>query len=142
MIDLVESFNNAFRLQQEGRLIEAETLYRAVLDVAPEHPGSHHLLGLVEHRLGRHDAALQSIKRAIELNDSEPNYHNNLGTVSNHDEKRGYATIAEARSVEEMKEGMPKTPFLQYGDRVRIEMLDAQGQSIFGAIDHKMARTS
>jgi fumarylacetoacetate (FAA) hydrolase len=39
-----------------------------------------------------------------------------------------------------MKEGMPKTPFLQYGDRVRIEMLDAQGQSIFGAIDHKMAR--
>jgi fumarylacetoacetate (FAA) hydrolase len=64
------------------------------------------------------------------------------GTVSNHDEKRGYATIAEARSVEEMKEGSPKTPFLQYGDRVRIEMLDAQGQSIFGAIDHKMARPS
>jgi tetratricopeptide (TPR) repeat protein len=81
MIDLVESFNNAFRLQQEGRLVEAETLYRAVLDVAPEHPGSHHLLGLVEHQLGRHDAALQSIRRAIELNDSEPNYHNNLGTV-------------------------------------------------------------
>ena len=81
MIDLVESFNNAFRLQQEGRLIEAETLYRAVLDVAPEHPGSHHLLGLVEHQLGRHDAALASIKRAIQLNDGEPNYHNNLGTV-------------------------------------------------------------
>jgi tetratricopeptide (TPR) repeat protein len=81
MIDLVESFNNAFRLQQEGRLVEAETLYRAVLDVAPEHPGSHHLLGLVEHQLGRHEAALQSIKRAIALNDSEPNYHNNLGTV-------------------------------------------------------------
>ena len=81
MIDLVESFNTAFRLQQEGRLIEAETLYRAVLDVAPEHPGSHHLLGLVEHQLGRHEAALQSIKRAIALNDGEPNYHNNLGTV-------------------------------------------------------------
>ncbi len=81
MIDLVESFNNAYRLQQEGRLVEAETLYRAVLDVAPEHPGSHHLLGLVEHQLGRHEPALQSIKRAIALNDSEPNYHNNLGTV-------------------------------------------------------------
>jgi Tfp pilus assembly protein PilF len=81
MIDLVESFNNAFRLQQEGRLVEAETLYRAVLDVAPEHPGSHHLLGLVEHQLCRHDSALASIKRAIALNDSEPNYHNNLGTV-------------------------------------------------------------
>ena len=81
MIDLVESFNNAFRLQQEGRLIEAEMLYRAVLDVAPEHPGSHHLLGLVEHQLGRHGAALASIKRAIALHDSEPNYHNNLGAV-------------------------------------------------------------
>jgi tetratricopeptide (TPR) repeat protein len=38
-------------------------------------------LGLVEHQLGRHDAALASIKRAIELNGEEPNYHNNLGTV-------------------------------------------------------------
>lgn len=62
------------------------------------------------------------------------------GTVSNHDPKRGYATIAEARSVEEAANGAAKTPFLKYGDRVRIEMLDAGGQSIFGAIDHKMAR--
>ncbi len=61
------------------------------------------------------------------------------GTVSNHDTKRGYATIAEARAVEEAADGTAKTPFLKYGDRVRIEMLDAQGQSIFGAIDHKMA---
>jgi tetratricopeptide (TPR) repeat protein len=81
MIDLVESFNSAFRMQREGQLIEAETLYRAILAEAPDHPGSHHLLGLVQHRLGRHDAALRSIKRAIELKDDEPNYHNNLGTV-------------------------------------------------------------
>jgi tetratricopeptide (TPR) repeat protein len=81
MIDLVESFNTAFRLQQDGQLVEAETLYRAILAEAPEHPGSHHLLGLVEHQLGRHEAALASIKRAIQLNDSEPNYHNNLGSV-------------------------------------------------------------
>lgn len=81
MIDLVETFNSAFRLQQEGQLVEAETLYRAILAAAPDHPGSHHLLGLVEHQLGRDEAALQSIKRAIALNDNEPNYHNNLGTV-------------------------------------------------------------
>lgn len=62
------------------------------------------------------------------------------GTVSNHDPKRGYATIAEARVVEEMEGGAAKTPFLKYGDRVRIEMLDAEGRSIFGAIDHKMAK--
>jgi tetratricopeptide (TPR) repeat protein len=81
MIDLALSFNTAFRLQQEGQLVEAETLYRTILAEAPEHPGSHHLLGLVEHRLGRDEAALASIKRAIQLNDGEPNYHNNLGTV-------------------------------------------------------------
>jgi tetratricopeptide (TPR) repeat protein len=81
MIDLVESFNTAFRLQQDGKLVEAETLYRAIIAEAPEHPGSHHLLGLVEHQLGRHEPALASIKRAIQFNDSEPNYHNNLGTV-------------------------------------------------------------
>ena len=81
MIDLVESFATAFRLQQDGRLIEAETLYRAILGEAPQHAGSHHLLGLVEHQLGRHEAALQSIKQAVALNDAEPNYHNNLGTV-------------------------------------------------------------
>jgi fumarylacetoacetate (FAA) hydrolase len=62
------------------------------------------------------------------------------GTVSNHDPKRGYATIAEARAVEEASGGAAKTPFLKYGDRVRIEMLDAEGRSIFGAIDHKMAK--
>jgi fumarylacetoacetate (FAA) hydrolase len=62
------------------------------------------------------------------------------GTVSNHDRKRGYATIAEARAVEELEGGAAKTPYLKYGDRVRIEMLDAEGASIFGAIDHQMAR--
>ena len=62
------------------------------------------------------------------------------GTVSNQDPKRGYATIAEARAVEEAAQGEPKTPFLKFGDRVRIEMLDEAGQSIFGAIDHKMAK--
>jgi len=40
MIDLVESFATAFRLQQDGRLIEAETLYRAILGEAPQHAGS------------------------------------------------------------------------------------------------------
>jgi fumarylacetoacetate (FAA) hydrolase len=62
------------------------------------------------------------------------------GTVSNHDPKRGYATIAEARSVEEAANSVSKTPFLKYGDRVRIEVLDEKGHSIFGAIDHKMAK--
>ena len=47
----------------------------------------------------------------------------------------GYACIAEQRTVETLLEGAPRTPFLKAGDSVRIEMLDAAGHSIFGAID-------
>jgi fumarylacetoacetate (FAA) hydrolase len=47
----------------------------------------------------------------------------------------GYTCLAELRTVETILEGEPKTPFLKFGDRVQIEMLDGQGRSIFGAID-------
>ena len=47
----------------------------------------------------------------------------------------GYSCLAELRCVETLAHGKPKTPFLKFGDRVRIEMLDANGRSIFGAID-------
>jgi fumarylacetoacetate (FAA) hydrolase len=50
----------------------------------------------------------------------------------------GYSCIAEIRSVETILHGAPKTPFLNYGDRVRIEMNDAQGRSIFGAIEQEV----
>lgn len=56
------------------------------------------------------------------------------GTVSNADLQRGFACLAEKRVVEIIGEGEAKTPFMRYGDRVRIEMLDAQNHSIFGAI--------
>ncbi len=52
----------------------------------------------------------------------------------------GYTCLAELRTVETILEGKPKTPFLAFGDRVRIEMLDVAGRSIFGAIDQQVAR--
>ena len=51
----------------------------------------------------------------------------------------GYSCIAEQRTVETLLNGKPATPFLRFGDRVRIEMLDAGGRSIFGAIDQKVS---
>ena len=47
----------------------------------------------------------------------------------------GYSCIAEIRMIETIESGQAETPFLQFGDQVKIEMLDANGQSIFGAID-------
>jgi len=52
----------------------------------------------------------------------------------------GYSCIAEIRSVETIRHGAPKTPFLDYGDRVRIEMNDAEGRSIFGVIEQEVVR--
>lgn len=54
----------------------------------------------------------------------------------------GYSCIAEQRTVETILEGKPHTPFLRFGDRVRIEMRDAAGYSIFGAIDQVVRKTS
>jgi fumarylacetoacetate (FAA) hydrolase len=62
------------------------------------------------------------------------------GTVSNKDNSVGSACLAEKRTLETIASGKPTTPFMAFGDRVRIEMLDADGASIFGAIDQEVRR--
>jgi fumarylacetoacetate (FAA) hydrolase len=62
------------------------------------------------------------------------------GTISNVDRSRGSACIAEKRMLETIESGKPVTPFLRFGDRVRIEMRDADGNSVFGAIDQEVQR--
>ena len=57
------------------------------------------------------------------------------GTVSNQDPGAGYSCIAELRAREMIEHGQASTAYMRHGDRVRIEMLDAQQHSIFGAID-------
>jgi fumarylacetoacetate (FAA) hydrolase len=62
------------------------------------------------------------------------------GTIANQDESRGASCLAERRTLETLANGKPSTPFLKFGDRVRIEMLDAGGASIFGAIEQAIAK--
>lgn len=62
------------------------------------------------------------------------------GTVANKDETAGSSCIAEVRANEEIEHGKASTPFLKFGDRVRIEMLDDAGQTIFGAIDQRVIK--
>jgi fumarylacetoacetate (FAA) hydrolase len=52
----------------------------------------------------------------------------------------GYSCLAELRSVETIEHGAPRTPFMGFGDRIRIEMLDAAGHSIFGAIEQRVEK--
>jgi len=63
------------------------------------------------------------------------------GTISNYDRSLGSACIAERRTLEQIEQGKPVTPFLKFGDTVRIEMFDADGRSIFGAIDQKVVQS-
>ena len=52
---------------------------------------------------------------------------------------RGYSCIAEKRAIETLQDGKPSTGFMRYGDTIRIEMKGRDGQSIFGAIDQRIA---
>ncbi|MGA0586717.1 fumarylacetoacetate hydrolase family protein [Dyella sp. KRB-257] len=61
------------------------------------------------------------------------------GTIANQDTAKGASCLAEQRTVETLRDGQPATPFLKYEDTVRIEVTDAQGHSIFGAIEQVIA---
>lgn len=53
----------------------------------------------------------------------------------------GYSCIAEIRMIETINDGQAKTPFMKFGDTVRIEMMDGDGHSIFGAIEQTVEKT-
>ncbi len=60
------------------------------------------------------------------------------GTIANQDTGRGASCLAEIRMLEIIADGKPSTPFMKFGDTIRVEMFDRQGQSVFGAIDQKI----
>ncbi len=73
------------------------------------------------------------------------------GTVSNKDADGspgrpvdagglGYSCIAEIRMIETINDGKPSTPFMRFGDTIRIEVLDEEGQSVFGAIEQTVTQ--
>ena len=61
------------------------------------------------------------------------------GTIANEDTSLGASCLAEQRTVETLRDGKPSTPFLKYGDTLRIEVTDKAGASIFGAIEQRIA---
>lgn len=62
------------------------------------------------------------------------------GTIANEDTAKGASCLAEQRTVETLRDGKPSTPFLKFGDRVRIEITDGTGASLFGAIEQTVTR--
>ena len=60
------------------------------------------------------------------------------GTIANQDTSRGASCFAEQRTVETLRDGKPSTPFMKFGDVVRIEMKNSDGSHIFGAIEQRI----
>jgi fumarylacetoacetate (FAA) hydrolase len=57
------------------------------------------------------------------------------GTIANEDTGKGASCLAEQRTVETLRDGQPSTPFLKFGDRLKIDVTNAAGASIFGSIE-------
>lgn len=61
------------------------------------------------------------------------------GTIANEDTSKGASCLAEQRTVEALRDGKPSTPFLKFGDTLRIDITDSEGASIFGTIEQVIA---
>ena len=62
------------------------------------------------------------------------------GTIANQDTAKGASCLAEIRMLEIIADGKPSTEFMKFGDTIRIEMFDSDGDSIFGAIEQKIVQ--
>lgn len=62
------------------------------------------------------------------------------GTIANQDESKGASCLAEKRMLEIIRDGKPTTEFMKFGDRVKIDMLDSDGNTIFGSIEQTIER--
>ena len=77
--ELNDRFRTAIQAHSEGRLEEAEDIYRSILQVNPEQPHALHLLGVIAHQAGQAESAVQLISQAIALLGNIPDFHNNIG---------------------------------------------------------------
>src|SRR5689334_6525108 len=79
--ELLDRAREAFALQQQGDFTNAETIYREILMVDPNHFYATHFLGVIAAQTGQFEAAAGLIAQAIALNPDDVDAHSNLGNV-------------------------------------------------------------
>ncbi len=79
MATIGEALQVALEHHRSGRLREAETLYLQILNTRPDHPESLHLLGVIAHQMGQHAVAVEYINKAIAIDPTLAEGHNNIG---------------------------------------------------------------
>jgi len=94
-----EALSVAIQLQRAGHLEEGETIYRRILEIAPDHPDALHFLGVLSHQRGRGQAAVELIEKSIALDPSQPDRYNNLGNVLIEQGRLSEATDAYQKAI-------------------------------------------
>jgi predicted TPR repeat methyltransferase len=80
-LTLEEAVAFAIMLQKNEQLVEAQELYRSVLEMAPDHPHALHYAGVLAHQQGRSDEAVALVERSLTLLPDQPDWHSNLGII-------------------------------------------------------------
>lgn len=94
--DLLELGN---KFHKTGQLSKAETIFRRILEVVPEHPGALHFLGVISHQCGNLNSAIQLIEKAVRLSPEYFTAHNNLGNAYRDSEDLEKAQRAYERAI-------------------------------------------
>ncbi len=98
-LTLEEAVALAILLQKNEQLVEAQELYRRVLETAPNHPHALHYAGVLAHQQGRSDEAVALIERSLALEPDRADYYSNLGIVLQSDGKLDRAIDAYQRAI-------------------------------------------
>jgi predicted TPR repeat methyltransferase len=95
-----EAVEIAIGLHRDNRLVEAEVVYREILEVQPDHPAVLHYAGVLAHQTGRSDDAVQLIEKSLILVPDRADWHSNLGIVQQGRGKLDEAIAAYHRAIE------------------------------------------
>jgi len=99
-VTVPQAFALAAQHHQAGRLAEAETIYRQILAVQPDHADSLQMLGVIAHQAGRHDLALEWLHRAIARDPNNATAHSNLGAAYQALDRLDEAIASERRALQ------------------------------------------
>ncbi|BCM25760.1 O-linked N-acetylglucosamine transferase, SPINDLY family protein [Methyloradius palustris] len=82
-INVDETMRSGFALHEAGKFTEASELYQKILEIDPNHADSLYFLGLIRQQQGNREVAIDLIKNAIEINNTEPAFHKSLASILN-----------------------------------------------------------
>ncbi|MGQ0662460.1 MAG: tetratricopeptide repeat protein [Pseudomonadota bacterium] len=125
MAESPDPLATALEHHRSGRLREAEVAYRQVLDVDPAHADALHLLGVIAHQVGNHQAAIEIIGQAIAIDARVAEYHHNFGLALEAGGRLDDAVAAWRRAVDIKPDYVEAHINLGVAHRARGQLEDA-----------------